>query len=145
MILKNKKAASLQTWTESIILAVVFVIIFGLVVADMNDTHSKNYNVTGLSTSGYESAINDYQNATSTKLAGGDVSFTSVFGLVLSTSWDVISSTANLIWGFLSGQWIRTIVIDYLQMPAAAAWGISSIFFIAIGFLIIRLLFRIKA
>ena len=36
-LIQNKKASTMQTWTEGIGLMVLFVLIFGVVVVGMND------------------------------------------------------------------------------------------------------------
>jgi hypothetical protein len=136
--------STFQTWVESIIVGVLIVIVFGIVVADFNNTYQQNNTIAGLETAGYQASINNFQSSLYNKTRGGEASFTSVVGLTLSTSWDIISSTSELIWGFISGQWIRTILVDYMKLPDIVGNMAQAIFFIAVGFIILKLLFKIK-
>ena len=144
-LLKNKKGSTLQNWTEGIIIGMLFVVIFStVVITEMNNTYNKTNEVVGLDTSTVQSSINEYQSSMSDKIKGGEVSFLSAVGMTLSTSWDVIVSTLNLIWQFISGEWIHTIVIDYMHLPYAVALILQSLYFLSIGFIILRVLFKVK-
>lgn len=140
----NKKA-TLQGWTEGIIIAVLFVILFGVVIGGMNTLYSEDHEIVGLDTQDMSDSIETYQESLNEKFKGGDVSFLSSIGMTLSTSWDIISSTTHLIWQFITGGWIRTIIVDYLRLPTQVGIMFQILYFIAIGFLILKLLFKVKA
>lgn len=144
-ILKSKRAATMQTWVETIVISVALVVLMGLVISDMNEIHGKDNSLAGLPTDSYKTAIDNYQENMNEKTTGGEVSFLSALGLTLSTSWDIIVSTTSLLWGFIAGNWISTILIDYMGLPIIIGWALRSIFYMAIGFLILKILFRIKA
>ncbi len=140
--------ATLENWTSVIAVAVLFVILFGAAIATMNGLYSQNHAIAGLETDGFQSAFENYQESMESKLKGGDASLTSAVGLTVSTSWDVIVSTFNLLGNFISGGWIRTIIIDYMHMDGtggvALAFFLRGLFLLSIGYAILKVLFKIK-
>ena len=137
--------ATMQSWTEGIAVTVLFVIIFGFIVVGMNDLYSKDHTIVGLNTSSFEKDFQTYQKGVDEKFKGGEVSFLSAVGLTVSTSWDVTASTLSLIWGFIMGGWINTIVIDYLhlgEIGSRIAFIIQGLLFISLGFILLRILFK---
>lgn len=137
--------ATMEGWTVGIAFSVLFVIIFtGVVISGMNDLYSEDHEVVGLDTDGFESAFENYQESQQEKIKGGDASFTSAVGLTVSTSWDVIVSTLTLIWDFFTGGWIRTIIVDYMRVDSKVAFILRGLWFIAIGFMVMKILFKVK-
>lgn len=141
----NKRGQTLQGWSEGIIFIVLFVIVFGVVIVSMNSLYDKEYTVAGLETSGIENALESYQAGVEEKYRGGEASFLSQVGLTLKTSWDIIFSTMNLIWGFLTGGWIQTIATDYMRLPQVVGFMLRTIYFLSVGFIVLRILFKVKA
>ncbi len=135
----NKKG-SLRNHTEAIIISVLLVIIFGVIIAGMNDLYGKDYEVAGLETEGIMNAAEDYQKGMEEKYRGGEISFLAQVGFTLTTLWDIIFSTMNLIWSFLSGGWIQTITTDYMRLPAIIGFVFRMLYFIAIGFIVLKML-----
>jgi len=144
-MIKNKKGATLQNWVEGIIIAVLFVIVFGVVIADMNNLYGKDHTIVGLETAGIQDSIEDYQESIEEKFSGGEATFLAQVGLTLKTSWDIISSTMALIWNFIAGGWIRTISTDYLKLPPVVGLIFQILYFISIGFIVLKILFKVKA
>lgn len=141
----NKRGQTLQGWSEGIIFIVLFVIVFGVVIFAMNTLYDEEYAVAGLETSGIENALESYQAGVEEKYRGGEASFLSQVGLTLKTSWDIIFSTMNLIWGFLTGGWIQTIATDYMRLPPVVGFMLRTIYFLSVGFIVLRILFKVKA
>lgn len=141
----NKKAQTLQGWTEGITLTVLFVIVFGIIIVSMNNLYEKEHTIIGLDTGGIENSLESYQKGVEEKYRGGDISFLSQVGLTLGTSWDIIFSTMTLIWTFLTGGWIETIATDYMKLPVAVGLFFRILYFLSIGFIVLGILFnRIK-
>lgn len=140
----NKKAQTLQGWSEGIIIAVLFVIIFGVIIAGMNGLYSKEHTIVGLETGGIEDALESYQEGVEEKYRGGEASFLAQVGLTLKTSWDIIFSTMNLIWRFLTGGWIETITTDYMKLPVAVGLFFRMLYFLSVGFIVLKILFKVK-
>lgn len=143
--MRNKKGQTLQGWSEGIIIIVLFVIVFGIIIVSMNGLYDKEHEVVGLETSGIETALENYHAGVEEKYRGGEASFLSQIGLTLKTSWDIIFSTMNLIWGFLTGGWIQTITTDYMRLPAIVGFMFRMIYFLSIGFIVLKILFKVKA
>ena len=140
----NKSGKTLENWMQGIMLAVLFVIVFSaIIVPYFNKNHSGNYTIEGLPTETIQEKFEKYQEGMSEKLQGGEVSFTSVAGLTLSTSWDIIVSTLTTIWYFISAGWINTL-ISYVNLPLQVAYILRGLFIIAIGFILLKILFKVK-
>ncbi len=141
----NKKGQTLQGWSEGIIIIVLFIIVFGVVIAAMNGLYSEEYAIVGLETSGIESSLESYQTGVEEKYRGGEASFLAQIGLTLKTSWDIIFSTMTLIWTFLTGGWIETITTDYMKLPIAVGLFFRMLYFLSVGFIVLKILFKVKA
>lgn len=141
----NKKGQTLQGWSEGIIILVLFIIIFGVVIVGMNKLYDKEHAIVGLETSGIESSLESYQKGIEEKYRGGEASFLAQVGLTLKTSWDIVFSTMTLIWTFLTGGWIETITTDYMKLPIAVGLFFRMLYFLSVGFIVLKILFKVKA
>lgn len=139
----NKKGATLGGWTEAILLSVLFIFAFASVIVGMNAKYNKNYDGTlGLAPDAIQEQFADYQNSLQTS-SQGDATFTSVNGLSLSTSWALIKSTGNLVWGFITGGWTEKLVYA-MHFPAYFALIFRILWFCSIGFIILTILFKVR-
>lgn len=141
----NKRGQTLQGWSEGIIFTVLFIIVFGIVVVGMNNLYEKEHTVAGLETEEIENALEGYQSGMEEKYRGGEASFLAQVGLTLKTSWDIIFSTMNLIWYFLTAGWIQTITTDYMKLPAVVGFFLRMTYFLSVGFIVLKILFKVKA
>jgi len=140
----NKKAGTMEGWVTGIFIAMLFVIVFTIIVVPgMNSSHLGDYAVEGLPTSGLEDKFQSYQSGMNEKLSSGDVSFLGALGMTLSTSWDVISSTITTIAYFLIGGWIFTIC-SMMHLPGLVAGILMGLYNIAIGFIVLRVIFKAR-
>ncbi len=140
----NKKAQTLQGWTEGIIIAILFVMAFGIVIVGMNDLYEKEHEIAGLETGDLLTATESYQKGVEEKYRGGEASFLAQVGLTLKTSWDIIFSTMNLVWSFITGGWIETIT-DYMKLPPIVGLIFRMLYFLSIGFIVLKILFKVRA
>jgi len=146
-LLQNKKAATMQGWVEGIGMMILFVIIFGVVVAGMNLLYSEDHNIEGLDTDSYQAALQTYESSQEEKLKGGEVDFESNNPISLKTSWDIVMSTLTLVWNFITGSWIQTILVSYLKLGTIGitiAIILRGLLFVAVGFIVLRIIFRVK-
>ena len=140
----NKKGVSFSGWTEAILLSVLFLFGFGTVIGGMNVKYNENYDPTlGLSTQEVQNAFNTYQNTLQTTTNTGEASFESVNGLSLSTSWQLLKATGDLIWGVISGGWAEKIVYA-IGLPTYFALVFRILWFISIGFILITIIFKVR-
>jgi len=140
----NKKGeGTFEGWTQGMVFSVLFVIIFGLIIANMNNLYSQNYSIQGLKTDEIQKTFQNFQKSTSEKFSGGEVSFGDVV-MSLSTSWDILISILKMLLLFIvSGEWIST-VISYLMLPDAIAWGLRGLYIAGLFFILLRILFKVK-
>jgi len=142
----GKKAQTMQGWTEGIAIAVLFVMVFSIVIVGMNDLYSKDHEIEGLPTTDFYDKLKTQQDSMDEKFSEGEASFLGAVGLTVSTSWDVLFGTLTILWQFLTGSWIETI-IGYMNMGeigTPVAYVFRALFFLSIGFIILKILFKIR-
>lgn len=138
----NKRAVSLSGWTEGILLVLLFVGIFAIVIAGLNSMYGQNNDI-GLGTNTTQEAYQAYQDTLDSQIRGGEAEFTSNDGLTLKSSWAIIKSGTTIIWGFFTAGWIESIV-DYMNLPTAVAVTFRILFFLSLGYIILKILFKVK-
>ena len=138
----NKKGYSLSGWTEGILLSVLIVMILGIVITNMNGMYNKDHQI-GLGTNTTQNAYVDYQDTLQNQIGSGEAEFSADQGLTLKSSWGILKSGVNIIWNFLTGGWIETIVF-YMKLPAEVAIIFRILYFLSIGFIILWILFKVK-
>lgn len=141
-ILKDKRGYSLSGWTEGILLATLFVIILGGVIINMNGMYNKDHQI-GLGTNTTKDAYVNYQDTLQSQIGGGEAEFSANQGLTLKSSWGILKSGVNIVWDFLTGGWIETIVF-YMKAPAEVAVIFRILYFLSIGFIVLWILFKVK-
>ena len=112
----NKKGA-ISALTEGVVLSLLFVIIIGAVLGYMNTQYDKDFSV-GLDTSALEEQFAP-QIQTAYEETGGEVETTNE-GLSLISMWSIFYGLLKVLWGFVSGSWISTIVVDMLKIEGTA-------------------------
>ena len=145
IIPKNKKGYSLSGWTEVALLTTLFVLLIISVIAEMNVTYDEDYDGTfGLSTaiSSTQDDLTEYQKTLEQSVKEGQSSSTGL-GISLTTTWNIISSGATIMWNFLTGGFIEEIG-GLMKMPTAVTMILRILFVLSIGFIILKLVLRIK-
>ncbi len=141
-LLKNKKGYSLGGWIEVILFSILFVAVFAIVIGGMNNRYGKDYQV-GIGANTTESALINYQGTLESQTKEGEATFTSTEGLTLKSSWGMIKNIVTIVWDFLTGGWIETIVI-YMKLPLIVALIFRVLYFISIGLILLTILFKVK-
>jgi len=77
------------------------------------------------------------------KISSGDVSFLGALGMTLSTSWDMIVGVFQAVAIFLTGGWIMTIC-SMMHLPEAFAFLLIGLYNLAIGFIVLRIIFKTR-
>lgn len=142
-LIKNKKGYSLSGWIEGILFSILFVGIFAMIVGLMNVKYSQD-NQIGLGGNTTQSALIQYQGTLHTQTAEGEASFTSTEGLTLKSSWGMITGIVNIVWDFITGGWIETVIISWMKLPSLVALIFRVLWFISLGLIILTILFKIK-
>lgn len=137
--------ANLETWVVSLGILTLFVILLNTaIIPELNENNNKSYTITGLPTSDFQDRFESYQSDLNTKLMNGTASFTTLGLLSLTTAWDVLVTTFQTIIYFITGGWIETIFTGYLHLSPIISIFIRGIFIISIGFILLKIVFRIK-
>jgi len=143
----NNRGETMQGWTEGIAVAVLFVMVFSLIIVGMNELYSEDHEIEGLPTDTFYNSLKTQQDSIEEKLIDADASFLGAVGLTVSTSWDVLTSVMGILWSFIAGSWIETIIIDYMRMGEIGVpvnYVFRALFFLSIGFIILKILFKVR-
>lgn len=141
----NKKGYSLSGWSEVAVFVTLFVLLFIGLIAEMNVKYNQaqdgTFGLSGLATT-TQGNISDYQATLQQSVSQGQ-SDSSGFGISLTTTWGIISAGANVMWTFLTGGWIEQLV-GLTHLPNVVGTFLRIIFVLSIGFIILRLVLKIK-
>ena len=138
----NKRGATLGSWIGAIVLSAAFMIMLGVAMTSMNTDYSATYDPTvGLGDRSQDVIDNfeELESTVDTNLQEGEVYFLESIGLSLSTSWVILKVTWSTIGSFLTGGWIEQAAL-MAHIPAAFIGVLRLLFFLAIGFILIKLL-----
>jgi hypothetical protein len=144
-LFKDKKGFSLSGYVEVALMTTLFMLLFIGLIAEFNVKIGKTYDGTfGLSSSlaSTQSDLEGYQATLEKSVKEGQSSSTGL-GISLSTTWGIISSGATIMWNFLTGGFIETIG-GMLRLPTAVSQILRVLFVLSIGFIILKLVLRIK-
>ena len=145
LLIKNKKGYSLSGWTEVALLTTLFMLLIIGVIAEFNVKYDENYDGTfGLTESltKTQGDLTNYQSTLEQSVKEGQAS-SSGLGLSLTTTWSIISAGSTIMWDFLTGGFIEQ-VGEMMRMPTAVIIIIRILFVLSIGFIILKLVLRIK-
>lgn len=145
-LFKNKKGFSLAGWTEVALLSTLFVILIIGLIANFNVTYGGNYGseLTPLNTQlgSTQTALVNYQDTLQQSVSQGQAS-SSGLGMSLTTTWNIISAGANIMWNFLTGGYVEQLA-GLLRFPTIVGFIFRMLFVISIGYIILKLVLRIK-
>jgi len=141
--IKDKRGYSLSGWVEGILFSILFVALLTIVIGGMNVKYGQD-NQIGIGANTTESALINYQETLETQTKEGEATFTSTEGLTLKSSWGMIKNIIVIIWDFLTGGWIETIIINFMKLPMIVAVIFRVLYFISLGLIILTILFKIK-
>lgn len=148
-IINNKKGAStFQGWSEAVIILLLFIFAIAIVVSSMNSKYGQNKDAsfgTGLQDAANStfSSMSGYQNSMQVGIQNGTATFGSIFGLTLSTSYDILLFSVKTFWAIISGGWI-TAAVALMHLPIILGIMFQLIYLLSIGYILIKLLFRIN-
>jgi len=143
----NNKANTYQIWVELILFIILFLGIMAIIGADMNTKYGKSNDLTlGMNLSSSLTELQGYKTDLQNSTTSGQVSVTDFGILKLLTTPAMIVKVTGVIWNFVSGQFIYTLVS---QMNIGAYGSIIAtvfriLYIIAIGFILIKLVLRIN-
>jgi len=129
-------------WIAGVLFAVLIVILLGMSFGSMNDKYNQSYELEGLATQETLDKLVDYQNTVDNELKEGEAGFTDE-GISLSSSWSILSSVRTIVWSFVTGGWILTLVY-YMGLPLIVGTIFRTLYFMSVVFIILKILFKIK-
>jgi|TARA_Y100000310_G_scaffold3988_1_gene4899 hypothetical protein len=142
-IIQNKKGYSMGGWTEGILFSTLIISLIVIVIGGMNVQYNKT-NQIGIAGNETQQAFIDYQDTLDREIGGGEAEFSANQGLTLKSSWGIIKSVFNIVLGFITGNWITTIV-SYMKLPPIVAIIFRVLYFVSLGFIVLKILFKVKA
>ena len=140
----NKKGASFSGWTEAIILVIVILGMLVLIGTEMNRLYgrSDDYSL-GLQTNSSLESFKGLQNQFQTVTETGEVQTTGQYGISLPAVWGLMKSVASITWSFITGGFINNLIVNVLKLPIELAIGLRILFFLSIGFIIIKIFMKV--
>ena len=141
----NKKGYSMGGWVEVALFTTLFMLLTITLVAFMNVTYDQNNDGTfGLSDSlsTTQSDLSDYQDTVQQNVKQGEAT-SSGEGISLTTTWSIITAGMNIMWTFLTGGFIEQ-VVGIMRLPVIVGTILRILFVLSIGFILIKLILKIK-
>jgi len=143
---KNKRGASLFSWTEIGVGVILIVACLVIIVGSMNQSYNKNYDGSfGIATNGTLEDFKGYQGTLQTGMSG-EATTNAINGVNVASSWGVIKAGLNMAFNIVTGNWINN-AIGLLHLGTAGDWlamGLRLLFIFSIGFILIKILFKIS-
>jgi len=142
----NKKGASFSSWTEAIVGTVIFLMIAGGIIlfqfTEIYGTPTDTDTSFGLTTNTTLTALTNLQDSMKSVTQNGTATSSSA-GISVLDSWALVKGTGSLVWDFVTGGWIEKVIV-MMQLPALLGTGLRILYFISIGFIILRILFKVQ-
>ena len=141
----NKKAFSLSGWAEIALMVTLFSLLFIGLIAEMNVKYNKNidgsFGLQNLATN-TQNNMSAYQETLQQSLSEGTSASTGL-GVSLSTTWNIINAGATIVWNFLTGGYIEQLCA-LVGLPMIVGNILRVLFVLSIGFIVLRLVLKIK-
>jgi len=138
--------ASLSGWTEAGVGVILLLLCMGIIVSYMNIDYGQDNDPTfGMSTEDTLQDFKDYQGTLQTGLEG-EATTEGTEGISLSSSWGIVKAGISMTFDFVTGGWINN-AIGLMNLGKAGdylALGLRLLFVFSIGFILIKLLFKVK-
>jgi hypothetical protein len=137
---------SVSSWSEGIILSLVFLAVLTLIVLQFNVLYGQVNSLPFSDNSASEQLFINYQDTAQQKIQGGEVAFDANQGITLKSSWGLAKDAVSITWSFLSGGWIEQTVKawDLGESGTALARGLRILYFISLVFAVLYALFKIS-
>lgn len=142
----NKKGSNFNIWAEVLIFLILFVAVMAVIGLEMNSKYGKSHDLTfGLNMSNQLSQLQSYKSDSINSSTGGQASVTDFGVLKLLTTPKLLLDMAVILWGFVNGSFIWTVV----GMMNLGVYGyyiallFQILYVIAIVFILLKLVLRI--
>jgi len=108
---------SIINWIEFILLSTLLITIIFLIVVDMNVLYGEDYRVS-LADNGTQRKIQNYMESSQQKVLSGSVR-EGTDSLILTESYGILTGAISIVWSFISGSFINSLV-ELLNLGEAA-------------------------
>lgn len=146
-IFQTKKAATLGSWVETMLFLVLFIGVFAIIGVGMNNDYGQNNDVTfGIVGNDTLNDLKDLQTKLAPDVNEGQMSQTSLGLFIITTVPKILSTIWNIIWNFLTGEWISK-AVGLLGLGESAGLLIlilRILYFSSIIFIILRIATRVN-
>lgn len=139
--------ASLSTWAETGVFVILFLLVFGIIVVNMNVSYNQNNDPT-LGMQGVSKSFGNWSSYQATIQTGmqGEATTSAFTGISLGTAWDMLKGGLNIAFSFVTGGWIEW-GVNLLQLGPAGTYlagALRLLFVLSLGFILLRLVLKIN-
>lgn len=138
--------SSFNSWTETILMIILFVGVFSLITYNLNQEFGQSFEVPFLNfTNNSYQDLKNYQGNATQQIDEGEVQFNQEQGITLKTSFALAKGILNTIWRFITGGFIRDAVATLGLGKAGDQLAdiLQILFFISMIFALLYLLFKV--
>jgi hypothetical protein len=144
-LLNNKKAYSLAGWTETALFVTLFMLLIAMLITNLNVTLDEDYDSSFGAPdrlSDIQDRLSGYQDTLQQGVTEGKTT-SSGDGLSWTKTWSIITAGADIMWRFLTGGFIED-VVNMIGLPVIFGEILRILFVLSIGFILIKLVLRVK-
>lgn len=137
--------ASINGWTEAIIISLVFVGVLVIITGSYNLMYNKNNALPFVDNSGAEQLFIEYSDTAQTQIQGGEAQFDAQQGITVKSSWGLAKDAVSISWNFLTGGWIEQTIsaMNLGESGTLLAKGLRILYFLSLLFAILYALFKV--
>jgi hypothetical protein len=147
-MIKNKKGASLSAWSEVALCSVLIIALLVILSIQMNGTYGKSHDLSFGMSGVSNSTLTDLKGYQGTLQTGakGDTLVSSITGVNLLTVWSMIKGGVEILFNFITGNWIEPLIglLPFGEAGAILALILRIAFVFSIGFIIIKLIMKVR-
>lgn len=139
--------ASLTSWAETGVVVILFLLVFGIIIVNMNVLYTQDHDA-NLGMNGISKSFGNWSNYQSTIKTGmeGEATTSAFTGVSLGTAWDMLKGGLNIAFSFVTGGWIEW-GVNLLQLGEAGTYlalALRLLFVLSLGFILLRLILKIN-
>jgi hypothetical protein len=138
-------ASTFSSWAEIAIFSLAFVAVLTIVIGEFNVAYNQSNIVPFSDSNGVTSSIIKYNNDSQSMIQSGEVTYLPYQGMTLKNSFGLIKDGLNIIWNFISGNWIRQvgIALNLGESMMVLLTYLQMLFILGLIFFIIYIIFKV--
>ena len=140
----GKKGYTASGITEMIIIMICFIAAAGYMYDNLYSQYSQSWGLGNeYNTTTIQDSLTVYQDTMKENVEGGTVSLISYAGLVLETTWSIVVAIIKIIFQFITFSFIET-ALTQIGVPGLIPLMVRALVTIGVGWIVIKLMFRVK-